>query len=148
MYIPKWKYIPNWDNVIQIHPLQSIPPHPPWRADKCPIYVIKFPEPKYVLCPPKNAPRRAQKRETVSKHPRNAVSHVVDTYLQLPSNVIQSAPSQSIPSRPHWGAQKGGLAVINLYLPKYIFSPPKSAPIPPNCQNTVSKHPECCFPQC
>jgi hypothetical protein len=34
-------------------------------------------------------------------------------------NVIQSAPSQSIPSRPHWSAEKAALGVINLRLPKY-----------------------------
>ena len=61
-YIPKWKYLPNWDNVIQIHSMQSIPPQLPWGADKCLMRVIKSPEPKYILCPPKNAPQRAQKR--------------------------------------------------------------------------------------
>jgi len=80
-YIPKWEYLPNWDCVIQTHPLQSIPPHPPWGADKGPICVIKYPEPKYIFFPPENAPRCAQKRETVSGHLGNAVSHVVDTCL-------------------------------------------------------------------
>ena len=83
-YIPKWEYLPNWDCVIQTHPLQSTPPHPPWHADKGPIRVIKYPEPKYIFFPPKNAPRRAQKRETVSGHLRNVdydASHVVDTCL-------------------------------------------------------------------
>ena len=81
-YIPKWEYLPNWDNVIQTHPLQSIPPHPPWSAHKGPIYVIKSPEPKYIFFPPENARQRAQRRETVSGHLGNAVSHVVDTCLQ------------------------------------------------------------------
>ena len=106
-YIPKWKYLLNWDNVIQIHSLQSIPPQPPWRADKCPIYVIKYPEPKYVLCPPKNAPRRAQKRETVSKHPRNAVSGIVDTCLQVPSIPPNSA-APGLPTPPSYPAPSAG----------------------------------------
>ena len=79
--IPKWEYLPNWDCVIQMHPLQSIPQHPPWGVDKGPICVIKYPEPKYIFSPPKNEPQRAQKRETVSGHLGNAVSHVVDTCL-------------------------------------------------------------------
>ena len=55
-YIPKWEYLPNWDNIIQTHPLQSIPPHPPWGADKGPICIIKCPESKYIFFPPENAP--------------------------------------------------------------------------------------------
>ena len=47
--------LPNWDIIIQTHPLQSIPPHPPWGADKGPICVIKYPEPKYIFFPPENA---------------------------------------------------------------------------------------------
>ena len=98
--IPKWKYLPNWDCVIQTHPLQSIPPHPPWGADKGPIYVIKYPEPKYIFCPPENAAQHAQKRETVSGHLGNAVSHVVDTCLQLPSIPPNSAAPVYLPRPP------------------------------------------------
>ena len=99
-YIPKWKYFPNWDIVIQTHPLQSIPPHPPWGADKGPICVIKCPEPKYIFFPPENAPRRAQKRKTVSRHLGNAVSHVVDICLQLPSIPLNSAAPIYLPRPP------------------------------------------------
>ena len=84
MHIPKWKYLPNWDIVIQTHPLQSTRLHPPWGADKGPIGVINYPEPKYIFFPPENAPRRAQKRKTVTGHLGNVdydVSHVVDTCL-------------------------------------------------------------------
>ena len=84
MHIPKWEYLPNWDVVIQTHPLQSTPLHLPWGADEGPIYVINYPEPKYNFFPPKNAARRTQKRETVSGHLGNSdyeVSHVVDTCL-------------------------------------------------------------------
>ena len=83
-YIPKWEYLPNWDIVIQTHLLQSTPPQPLWGADKGPKCVIKSPEPKYIYFAPQNAPRRAQKRETVSGHLGNFdydVSHVVDTCL-------------------------------------------------------------------
>src|SRR5436853_5928903 len=86
LYIPNWEYLPNWDIVIQTHPLQSTPRQPPWGVDKGPICVIKSPEPKYIYFPPKNAPRRAQKRETVSGHLGNSVSHVVDTCLQRHPN--------------------------------------------------------------
>src|SRR6266446_10160429 len=82
--IPKWEQLPNWEIVIQTHPLQSISLHPPRGTDKGPICVIKSPEPKYIFFPPENAPRRAQKRETVSGHLENVdydVSHVVDTCL-------------------------------------------------------------------
>ena len=79
LYIQKWEYLPNWDCIIQTHLLQSIPPHPPRGADKGSICVIKYPEPKYILFAPENAPQLAQKCKTVSGHPRNAVSHVVDT---------------------------------------------------------------------
>ena len=99
--IPKWEQLPNWEIVIQTHPLQSMPPHPPRGTDKGPICVIKSPEPKYIFSPPKNAPRRAQKRETVSGHLGNAVSHVVDTCLQVPSNLLNSVltpPSHPAPS--------------------------------------------------
>ena len=84
VHIPKWEYLPNWDVIIQTHPLQSTPLHLPWGADEGPIYVINYPEPKYNFFPPKNAPRRTQKRETVSGHIGNSdyeVSHVVDTCL-------------------------------------------------------------------
>jgi len=83
-HIPKWDYLPNWDVVIQTHPLQSTPLQLPWSADKGPICVIKCPEPKYIFVPPKNAPRRAQKLKTVSGHLGNVdydVSHIVDTCL-------------------------------------------------------------------
>src|SRR5437016_10625028 len=103
-YIPKWEYLPNWDSVIQTHPLQSIPPHPPWGADKGPICIIKYPEPKYNFFPPENAPRHAQKRKTVSGHLGNAVSHIVDTCLQLPSippNCLPTPPSHLAPSAGH-----------------------------------------------
>src|SRR5437016_14461142 len=65
--------------------MQSIPPHLPRGVEKGPICIIKSPKPKYIFFPPENAPGRAQKRETVSGHLGNAVSHVVDTCLQLPS---------------------------------------------------------------
>ena len=97
-YIPKWEYLPNWDCVIQTHLLQSIPPHLPWGADKGLIYVIKYPEPKYFFFPPENAPQRAQRRETVSGHLRNAVSHVVDTCLQVPSIPPNSAAPTNLPA--------------------------------------------------
>ena len=58
-HIPKWDYLPNWDVVIQTHPQQSTPLHLPWGAEKGPICVINYPEPKYIFSPPKNAPRRA-----------------------------------------------------------------------------------------
>ena len=80
--IPKWEQLPNREIVIQTHPLQSMPPHPPRGADKGPICVIKSPEPKYIIFPPKNGAQRAQRRETVSGHLGKAVSHVVDTCLQ------------------------------------------------------------------
>ena len=96
LYIPKWEYLPNWDCVIQMHLLQSTPPHLPWGADKGPICVIKYPEPKYIFSPPKNDPQRAQKRETGSGHLGNAVSHVVDTYLQVPS----IPPNSAVPVYP------------------------------------------------
>ena len=99
-HIPKWEYLPNWDCVIQTHPLQSTPPHPPWGADKGPICIIKYPEPKYIFSPPKNDPQRAQKRETVSGHLRNAVSHVVDTCLQVPSIPPNSAAPVYLPRPP------------------------------------------------
>jgi hypothetical protein len=53
MHIPKWKYLPNWDIIIQTHPLQFIPPHLPWVVDKGPIYAINYPEPQYIYisCP-------------------------------------------------------------------------------------------------
>ena len=97
-YIPKWEYLPNWDCVIQTHPLQSIQPHPPWGADKGPICVIKYPEPKYIFFPPENACQRAQKRKTVSGHLGNAVSHVVDTCLQQPSIPPNSAAPGYLPA--------------------------------------------------
>ena len=75
-------HLPNWEVIIQIHPLKSNPPQPPWGADKGPIRVFKYAEPKYIFFLPKNGPRRAQKRKTVSGHFGNAVSHVVDTCLQ------------------------------------------------------------------
>jgi len=106
-YIPKWKCLPNWDNVIQIHPLQSIPPHPPWGAGKGLICVIKYAEPKYIFFPPKNGPRRAQKRETVSRHFGNAVSHVVDTCLQVPSIPPNSA-APGLPTPPSYPAPSAG----------------------------------------
>src|SRR5436853_5087190 len=83
-YIPKWEYLPNWDCVIQMHPPQSIPPRGPWGVEKGPICVIKYPEPKYIFSPPENAPQHAQKHKTVSGYLGNAVSHVVDTCLQVP----------------------------------------------------------------
>ena len=106
-YIPKWKYFPNWDIIIQTHPLQSISPHLLWHVDKRPIYVIKYPEPKYIFCLPKNAPRCAQKHETVSKHPSSAVSHVVykchrscPTVLHL-STTLPSHPAPSASDLPY-----------------------------------------------
>jgi len=84
MPIPKWKDIPDWDIVIQTHPLQSIPLHPPWGADKGPIYTINYPESKYIFFLPENGPQRMQKRETVSGHlgiTDYDVSHIVDTCL-------------------------------------------------------------------
>ena len=98
--IQKWEYLPNWDCIIQTHSLQSIPPHLPWGADKGPIYVIKSPEPKYIFFPPENAPRRAQKCKTVSGHLGNAVSHVVDICLQLPSIPPNSAAPTYLPRPP------------------------------------------------
>ena len=104
MHIPKWQYLPNWEVVIQTHPLQSTPLHLPWGADKGPIYVINYPEPKYIFFPPKNATRRTQKRETVSGHLGNSdyeVSHIVDTCLQvspIPPNSALAPPSHPAPS--------------------------------------------------
>ena len=97
MHISKWEYLPNWDVVIQTHPLQSIPLQLPWGAEKCPIFVIKFPEPKYIFFPPENAPRRAQKCETVSGHLGNAVSRIVDICLQVPSIPPNSAAPVYLP---------------------------------------------------
>jgi hypothetical protein len=57
------------------------------------------------------------------KYPRVSIDDVL-----IIEHVIQSAPSQSIPSRPHWRAEKGGKGIIKSYLPKYIFSLPQSAP--------------------
>ena len=102
--IPIWKHLPNRDIDIQTHPVQSIPLHPPCVADKGPIYAINYPEPKYIFFPPKNAPRRTQKCETVSGHLGNSdyeVSHVVDTCLQVPPTPPNSAlapPSHLAPS--------------------------------------------------
>jgi hypothetical protein len=104
MHILKWEYLPNLDVIIQTHPLQSTPPHLPWGADKGPLCVINYPEPKYIFFPPKNAPRRTQKCETVSGHLGNSdyeVSHVVDTCLQVPPTPPNSAlapPSHPAPS--------------------------------------------------
>ena len=103
MYIPKWEYLPNWDIIIQTHPLQSMPPHLPWVADKGPIYAINYPEPKYIFSPPKNAPRRTQKCETVSRHLGNSdyeFSHVVDTCLQVPPTLPNSAVALPSPLAP------------------------------------------------
>ena len=120
MYIPKWEYLPNWDVLIQTHPLQSTPLHPPWGADKCPICVINYPEPKYIFFPPKNAPRRMQKCETVSGHLGNSdyeVSHVVDTCLRVPPTLPNSAlapPSHPAPSagQPPYPLTQGTLLLI------------------------------------
>ena len=50
--------------------------------------------------PPENAPQRAQKRETVSGHLGDAVSHVVDICLQLPSIPPISAAHVYLPRPP------------------------------------------------
>src|SRR6266567_7787130 len=100
LYVSKWENIPNWEIVIQTHLLQSIPPHPPCGAEKGPIDVIKYPEPKYIFCPPKSTPRRMKKCETVISRPRNAVSHVVDTCLHAPSTPPNSTPPMSLPRPP------------------------------------------------
>src|SRR6266567_8527042 len=100
LYVSKWENIPNWEIVIQTHLLQSIPPHLPCGMEKGPIYVIKYPEPKYIFFPPKSAPRRMKKRKTVISRPRNAVSHIVDTCLHAPSTPPNSNPPMSPPPPP------------------------------------------------
>src|SRR6267378_4470444 len=92
--IPKWEQLPNWEIVIQTHLLQSMPPHLPRGTDKGPIYVIKSAEPKYIFCPPKNAPRRAQKCETVSGHLGNA-DYDVPTLFTLVYKCHQTRPTVS-----------------------------------------------------
>jgi len=68
-----------------------------------------------------NGPNSKNKRRTAN----------IDSVLFI-EHVIQSPPTQSIPSRPHSNAEKGGQGVIILYLPKYKISPPQSTPNPPN----------------
>ena len=92
--IPKWEQLPNREIVIQTHPLQSMPPHPPRHAEKGPICVIKYPEPNYIFFPPKNAPRRAQKRETVSGHLGNA-DYDVPTLFTFVYKCHQTRPTVS-----------------------------------------------------
>ena len=61
----------------------------------------------------------------------------------LIEHVIQTTLTQSIPSRPHWGAQMDVIIIINPSLPKYIFS------LPPNhtlTRPTASTHPGWLFP--
>src|SRR6266567_1527036 len=107
LYVSKWENIPNWEIVIQMHLVQSIPPHLPCGAEKGPIYVIKYPEPKYIFCPPKSTPRRMKKCETVNRRPRNAVSHVVDTCLHAPSTTPNST-SPHVPKPPSHPAPSAG----------------------------------------
>jgi len=54
--ILKWEQLPDWEIVIQTHLLRSIPPHLPRGADKGPICVIKYAEPKYNFSHPKMPP--------------------------------------------------------------------------------------------
>src|SRR6267143_4621846 len=97
--IPKWEQLPNWEIVIQTHPQQSMPPHPPRGADKGPICVIKFAEPKYIFFLPKNAPQRAQKCETVSRHLGNT-DYDVPTLFTLVHKCHQTCPTVSCPCPP------------------------------------------------
>jgi hypothetical protein len=64
---------------------------------------------------------------------------IIDELLFI-VHVIQTTPSQSIPSRPHSYAEKGGQGVIKYYLPKYKISPPKNPPHPAQKPETVSGH--------
>jgi len=88
------------------HPNSSAAIHPTapaLGADKGPIYVINYSEPKYIFFPPKNAPRRTQKRETVSGHFGSddyEGSHAVDTCLQVPPTPPNSAVAPPSPPAP------------------------------------------------
>ena len=64
---------------------------------------------------------------------------IIDNDLFI-EHIIQSAPMQSILSRPHSHAEKGGQGVIKSHLPKYIFSLPQSAPQRTQKRETVSGH--------
>ena len=99
--IPKWEQLPNQKIIIQTHLLQSMPPQLPRGTDKGPICVIKSAEPKYIFFPPKNAPRRAQKCETVSRHLGNADYHV-PTLFTLVYKCHQTHPTVSWPCPPIW----------------------------------------------
>jgi hypothetical protein len=80
-----------------------------------------------------------------NEHPTAIVDSVliIDLIIEL---VIQRLPTQSIPSRPRSHAETGASGLIISYLPKSIFSPSKSAPIPPKCAKQCSGTPELLFP--
>ena len=61
-------------------------------------------------------------------------------------HIIQSTPTQSILSHPRSNVEKGGQGVIILYLPKYNFIPPQSAPQPTQKHKIVGNHPGRLFP--
>jgi hypothetical protein len=131
-------------NVIQIQRVPSIHSRLPRRAEKGAIHVNTL---YLLICIFLRLNIAPNGPSDGNEHPKA----ILDDVLIIEHNnwnVIQTAPSQSIPSHPHWGAEKGGLGVIKLGIPKYKISPPESAPIPPNYRNTVSKHPKCCFSRC
>src|SRR6266567_2183985 len=86
-------------NYIQMHILASIPSRPRWRGEKGGQGVVISYLPKYIFSPPQSAPQCAQKCKTVSGHLGNAVSHVVDSCLSVPSPPPNSAGPPT-PSRP------------------------------------------------
>jgi hypothetical protein len=104
---------------IQIYPLPSTHSRLPQHAEKAGIGEnILRPAAYIFLC----ANYRAQQAQEQNKAN-------IDDVLFI-EHVIQSTPSQSIPSRPHSNAEKGGQGVIISYLPKYIFCLPQFAPQP------------------
>ena len=111
----------------------------PQSMEKGEIHVNILHPSKYIFL---HANYCAQWAQQQKQAPRAAK---IDNVLFI-ENVIQSPPTQSIPSRPHSNAEKGGQGVIILYPPKYKFSPPQSVPQPAQWRETVSSHPGRLFP--
>src|SRR6266568_2884884 len=88
--------------IIQSPLMQSIPSCPRWHGEKGGQGVIKLYLPKYIFSPPQCAPQCAQKCKTVSGHLGNAVSHVVDSCLSVPS------PRPTVLALPHHPALSSG----------------------------------------
>ena len=83
--------------VIQSPPTQSILSRPHSNAEKAGQGVIILYRPKYIFLPPQSAPQRAQRRETVRRHPGMLFPTLL-TLVYIAIKPAQQCPDPALPS--------------------------------------------------